>query len=134
MSKIIATIVVAIALAGCRSTQTVDPVTLNTFYEKAIYDRLKNELDPLPTETPYGNDERQVEAFNDGFRRGWDCAISGALLHGTFGTPTDLTEETRRAWSAGWASGTKMGSGRWMKESQNLREENGQQGGGTLHR
>jgi len=136
MRQIIVTIVTAIALAGCRSSQTVEPVpvTLDTFQEKAIYARLKSEPVPLPTETPYANDQGQLEAFNEGFRRGWECAISGSLLHGTFGTPTDMIEETRRAWSAGWQSGTKMGSGRWMTESQKLREESGQPGSGTLRR
>ncbi len=128
MKPILATIVVAIALSGCRNSQSVEPITLDTFRDTEIYARLKNEPVPLPTETPFWNDEKQRESYNEGFRSGWDWAISGALLHGTFATPTDLPEETHTAWSAGWKLGTKMGSGRWMTERDKLCKEGGQSG------
>jgi hypothetical protein len=53
-------------------------------------------------------------------------AHSGALLHGTFGTPVDLPGDGREAWTAGWKSGAKMGIDRWQAESQKLREGIGQ--------
>ena len=119
MRQTILTVVAVIALMGCRSNHGQEPLTLDTsFREKAIYSILKHEPIPLPETTPYDRDGGQRKVFNEGFRSGWDCAISGALLYGTFGTPTDLDEEMRKVWSAGWDSGTKAGSDLWLMESR----------------
>jgi len=100
---------------------------MGTFHEKEIYATLRNEPIPLPKTTPYDRNSGQRDTFEQGFRNGWDCAISGALLHGTFGTPTDLSVEMRKIWSAGWDAGTKKGTERWLVESQRLRGGSGQQ-------
>jgi hypothetical protein len=120
-------IVAAFGLVGCESSPPPKPVAFDPFREKAIYAALKSEPVPLPQSTPYDSDVRQREAFNEGFRTGWDRAISGALAHGTFGTPTNPPRDLREAWSAGWKSGTKVGSERWFTESQ--QEALGQPGG-----
>lgn len=109
-------------LLGCQSSPPPQPVVFDPFQEKAIYATLKSEPVPLPQSTPYDGDALQRDVFNEGFRRGWDRAISGALLHGTFGTPTDLSKGLREAWSAGWKSGAKIGGDRWLEESKRLRE------------
>ncbi len=114
-----------LGLLGCRSGR-VQPVALDSFREQAIYASLKKEAVPIPASTPYDSEARRRQFFDDGFRAGWDCAISGALLHGTFGTPVDLPSDTRDAWTAGWRSGTKTGSDRWQTEHQKLRPEIGQ--------
>ena len=121
--------VAAIGLVGCRSGAPQKPVASDTFHEKAIYAALKIEPVPLPQSTPYDGDARQREAFNEGFRSGWDRAISGALLHGTFGTPTDLPKVLQEPWKAGWKSGTTVGSDRWIAESKRQREMLGQPDG-----
>ena len=119
-----------IALLGCKSSPPPKAVVASdSFHEQAIYAALKDVAVPLPQSTPYYADVRQRQSFTDGFRTGWEHAISGALLHGTFGTPADLPDDMREAWAAGWKSGTKMGSDRWMAENQKLREKIGQQDG-----
>ncbi len=127
MKQILAIIVASIALVGCRSSQTGEPITLDTFHETTIYAQLKDEPIPLPNENPYGNNSGQRESYIEGFRGGWDWAISGALLRGTFVTPTDLPDAEHAAWSAGWELGAKMGSDRWMKERDKIQNEGGQQ-------
>ena len=102
MKQILAIIVASIALVGCRSSQTGEPITLDTFHETTIYAQLKDEPIPLPNENPYGNNSGQRESYIEGFRGGWDWAISGTLLRGTFVTPTDLPDAEHAAWSAGW--------------------------------
>jgi hypothetical protein len=121
--------VAAIGLVGCESSPPQKPVASETFHENAIYAVLKREPVPLPQSAPYNGDARHREAFNEGFRSGWDRAISGALLHGTFGTPTDLPKDLREAWSAGWKSGAKTGSDRWFAESKRQQETLGQADG-----
>jgi len=116
------------SLVGCRSTPPAESRSPDEFHEQAIYAALKHEPVPIPQSTLYGSDARQQQSFADGFRNGWERAISGALLHGTFGTPANLSADVREAWTAGWKSGTKIGSDRWMAKSQELRERNGQSG------
>ena len=122
-------LVATIGLVGCESSPPEKQAASDTFHENEIYAALKSEPVPLPQSTPYDGDVRQREAFNEGFRSGWDRAISGALLHGTFGTPTDLPKDLREPWSAGWKSGTKVGSDRWFAESRRRQETLGQPGG-----
>lgn len=121
-----------VGLLGCASRQTLKPTAFDlSAREKAIYATLKDEPIPLPKETPFDVNSRQREIFNAGFRDGWDCAISGALLHGTFGTPTDLTDDLRKVWSAGWKAGGFAGSNRWLMEDQKMnQEQHGQQSAG----
>ncbi len=124
--------VAAIGLVGCESSPLQRAVASDTFHEKAICAALKSEPVPLPQNTPYDGDARQREAFNEGFRSGWGRAISGALLHGTFGTPPDLSKDLQEPWSAGWKSGAKVGSDRWFVESKRQQETLGQ--GGAANR
>ena len=126
MKAIIAASLTAVALIGCSSPQTPRTGTIDAFLEKEIYAVLRKEPIPLSPTTPYDRDSGQRDAFEQGFCNGWECAISGALLHGTFGTPTDLTAEMRKVWSAGWDAGAKKGMDRWLVESQSLRERGGQ--------
>lgn len=121
MKEIIAASLIAVTLIGCSSPQTPRTGALDTFHEKEIYSTLRNEPIPLPKTTRYDRDSDQRNVFERGFRNGWDCAISGALLHGTFGTPADLNAEMRRSWSAGWDAGTRKGTDRWLLESQRRR-------------
>jgi hypothetical protein len=117
---------VLIGLLGCKSTPPPETRASGEFQEQAIYAALKKEPVPIPQSTLYGSDVRQQRFFAEGFRSGWERAISGALLHGTFGTPVDLPVDGREAWTAGCKSGTKMGSDRWQAERQKLREGIGQ--------
>ena len=126
MKEIIAASLIAVTLIGCSSPQTPRTDTLDTFHEKEIYSTLRNEPIPFPKPTPYDRNSGQRYTYEQGFRNGWDCAISGALLHGTFGTPTDLSAEMRKIWSAGWDAGTKKGTDRWLVESQRLRDRSSQ--------
>ncbi len=119
----------AIGLVGCESKPQHEPIASDTFHEQAIYTALKSEPVPLPQRTSYDGDARQREAFDEGFRSGWDRAISGALLHGTFGTPTDVPNELHGAWSAGWKSGAKAGGDRWSAESKRQQATASQTGG-----
>ena len=105
-----------VGLLGCKSVSRSKSGASDAFHEKAIYAALKSEPVPLPANTPYDGDARQRDAFNEGFRRGWDRAISGAFLHGTFGIPSSLSKDLHEAWSAGLKSGTKVGSDRWIGE------------------
>jgi len=129
MKLLFATILTAFSLVGCESSPPPIPVARDPFREKAIYAALKMEPVPLPESTPCDGDTRQRAAFNEGFRSGWDRAISGALLHGTFGTPIDLPNDLHHAWSAGWKSGAKVGSDRWSAESKRQQETVGQPDG-----
>ena len=128
MRQLIATFVMVAVLTGCKSSGTTRLKTLNTLHEQDIYASLKNEPIPLPRTTPYDHDAEKRRVFNEAFRAGWDCAISGALLHGTFGTPIELSEKMNPIWTAGWQAGTKAGSDRWMIEAQRERNRTGQQG------
>ena len=132
MKRIAATVVAMVGILGCRSNDASKPVALDMFHEKAIYATLRTEPIPLPKTTAYDGDDRQRQTFDDAFRSGWECAISGALLHGTFGTPNDLAKEMRGVWSSGWDAGTKAGSDRWLKENRKLRDEGGQQSAAPL--
>jgi len=123
MRPLLPLIAAAIDLVGCESSPPQKLAAPGTFHEKAIYAALKNEAVPLPQSTAYDGDVRQRKAFNEGFRSGWGAAISGALLHGTFGTPTD------EAWSAGWKSGAKAGSDRRLAESKRQQGTLGQPDG-----
>jgi hypothetical protein len=124
MKKRFAITLAVVSLLGCTSSQTLKPTAFDLSpREKAIYFALKDEPIPLPKETPYDGNSRQREVFNAGFRDGWDCAISGAMLHGTFGTPTDLTDDLRKVWSAGWKAGGVVGSNRWLMEDQRMYQE-----------
>lgn len=116
-------VIVAIAMAltfltGCASSHKPVPGAPRSLRENDIYAALRTEPIPLPDETPYDDDERQRTLFGDGFRSGWDWAISGALLHGTSAGPAGLTPDMMNAWWAGWDRGTTRGSERWLKESQ----------------
>lgn len=122
-------ILAVIGLVGCESPLMQKRVAIDTSHEKAIYGRLKSEPVPLLETTPYDGDARRSDVFNEGFRNGWERAISGALLHGTFGTPTDLPKDLREAWSSGWKSGAKVGSQRWLAERKRQEEALGQPGG-----
>jgi hypothetical protein len=129
MRPLLPIIVAAFGLVGCESSPPPKPVSFDPFHGKAFYAVLKSEPVPLPQRSPYDGDVRQREAYNEGFRSGWDCAISGALLHGTFGTPTDLPKDLHEAWSAGWKSGAKTGNDRWFTESKRQQETLGQPDG-----
>lgn len=118
-----------VGLLGCESSPPPKRVSFDPLNEKAIYAALKSEPVPFPQTTPYDGNTRQREAFNAGFRSAWHRAISGALLHGTFGTPTDLANDLREAWIAGWKSGAKVGGDRWLAESKRQRETAGQPDG-----
>jgi hypothetical protein len=103
---------------GCKSNPPSKLEAHDLLHEREIYASLKDEPVPVPSSTAYDASARQRQSFIDGFQTGWDLAISGALLHGTFGTPVDLPADIREAWTAGWKSGTKLGSDRWLAESR----------------
>ena len=115
-------LVLVIALLGCQSRPAQKKFTWDPFRDQAIYAVLKGEPVPILRSSPYDGDPRRRAAFDEGFRSGWDRAISGALLHGTFGTPTDLSWDLQDAWSAGWHSGAKLGSDQWLAESLRQQE------------
>lgn len=131
MKRITTAFLVSVFLTGCRADHAETPLTLDaSAEEKAIYAALKVEPTPIPKATPYDRNREHRQVFEDGFRTGWDCAISGALLHGTFGIPPDVPKEKRNAWSDGWRAGAKAGGERWLLERQSIQERNGQPAGG----
>ena len=134
MIRIIAIFIGVLALVGCKSEHVLLEAPQDMFYAKAIYSRLKEEPIPLPKVTPYNSNIKHRAVFDDGFRSGWECAISGSFLHGTFGTPVDLEKEKREIWSAGWDEGIKTGFNRWQKERQKIQNESGQPSHATMPR
>jgi hypothetical protein len=122
-------LIAAFSLVGCESSPPPKPVAFDPFHEKAIYAVLKSEPVPPPPRSAYDGPVHQREAFIEGFESGWERAISGALLHGTFGTPRDLPKDLRDPWTAGWKSGAKLGSDRWFAESKRQQETLGQPDG-----
>jgi hypothetical protein len=116
----------AFGLAGCKSSPETRPVAYDVFRMKAVYQVLKSEPIPVPQLTPYDGDTRQHEALNEGYRDGWQRAISGDLLKGTFGTPIDLPKDLLEPWRAGWEAGAKFGFDRWFAERTRQLEANGQ--------
>jgi hypothetical protein len=126
MKQITTALLVSVALTGCRTYHAETPLTLDTpAEEKAIYAALKVEPTPIPKATPYDRNREHRQVFEEGFRAGWDCAVSGALLHGTYGIPPDVPKEKRNAWSDGWGAGAKAGSERWLSERQSMQERIG---------
>jgi hypothetical protein len=118
----------ALGLIGCTSKPPIEPLAQafvrNTYgipHEPEIYAILKEEPVPLPQVTLYDGDARLRQVFVDGFRVGWDRAISGALFHDAYalmGRP-----EEGRVWKSGWRSGTQAGYARWKIESQRFAEK-----------
>lgn len=117
------TLLAACLLAGCKTQPPSQLAPSDHLHEQAIHAILKKAPVPAPRNTPYDSDERQRQAFTDGFRTGWDQAISGALLHGTFAAPVDLADDLRTAWTRGWCSGIGAGIDRWQAESRKARLE-----------
>ena len=114
------------ALVGCKSSSETRLVASDFFRMKAVYQVLGSEPIPVPQQTPYDGDTRQHGAFNEGYRDGWQRAISGDLLKGTFGTPIDLPKHLLEPWRAGWEAGAKVGIDRWHAERTRQLEEDGQ--------
>ena len=129
MRPLLPIIMAALGLVGCESSPPQKTTASDALHEKAIYAVLKSEPVPPPPRSAFDGRVRQREAFIEGFESGWERAISGALLHGTFGTPGDLSNDLREAWSAGWKSGAELGSDRWFAESKRQQETLGQPDG-----
>jgi hypothetical protein len=127
MRPILLIALAAFGLIGCKSSPETRPVAYDFIRMKAVYQILKSEPIPVPHQTPYDGDTRQHEAFNEGYRDGWQRAISGDLLKGTFGTPIDLPKDLLKPWRAGWEAGAKVGIDRWHAERTRQLEVNGQQ-------
>jgi hypothetical protein len=109
---------VILVLSGC-SSRVCAPLRQSELgpVERAIHERLRKESVPLPTTTPYDGIATQRQVYVDGFRGGWDHAISGAILHsGLVSTPLEVPQELGKAWREGWRAGAKQGGDRWMKE------------------
>jgi hypothetical protein len=126
MRPILLMALAALGLVGCKSSPETRPVAHDSFRMKAVYQVLNSEPIPVPQQTPYDGDTRQHEAFNEGYRDGWQRAISGDLLKGTFGTPIDLPKDLLEPWRAGWEAGAKVGNDRWHAERTRQLEANGQ--------
>ncbi len=129
MRELLLIALAAFGLVGCKSISETRPVAHDVFRMKAVYQVLNSEPTPVPQQTLYDGDTRQHEAFNEGYRNGWQRAISGDLLKGTFGTPIDLAKDLLEPWTAGWEAGAKVGFERWLAERTRQLEANGQPDG-----
>jgi len=117
-------VAVAVLSSGCATHQqeSVSSIVFSSLpEEKAIYERLRVELIPLPATTPFDSDQKQREVYTEGFDEAWDWVISGTFLHGdrAFTGPT----EQEKSWRAGWKDGYKIASDRWMQEFERWRKD-----------